>query len=50
VKDGERSGHARSHGTDENVEKVWNLVHSDRRLSIKAMAVQLNLNKNQSCV
>jgi hypothetical protein len=28
--------------TNENVEKVWNLVHSDRHLSIRAMAVHLN--------
>jgi len=41
-----------SHRTDENVEKVWNwvhsdrrLVHSDRRLSIRTMAVQLNLDR-----
>jgi hypothetical protein len=32
----------RSHRTDEIVEKVWNLVHSGRRLSIRAVAVQLN--------
>jgi hypothetical protein len=41
----DRSGPPRSHTTDENVEKVRNLVHSDRRFSIGAMAVQLNLDK-----
>jgi hypothetical protein len=41
----ERSGHPTSHRTDENVEKVWNLVHSQTHLSITAMAVQLNLDK-----
>jgi hypothetical protein len=41
----ERSGHPRSHRTDKNVEKVQNLVHSYRHLSIRAMAVQLNLDK-----
>jgi hypothetical protein len=41
----ERSGLPRSHRTDENAEKVQNLVHSDRRLSIRAVAVQLNLDK-----
>jgi hypothetical protein len=30
VEDDERSGRPRYHGTDENVEKVRNLVHSDR--------------------
>jgi hypothetical protein len=33
----------------ENVEKVRNLVHSDRRLSIRTMAVQLNLDKEKLC-
>jgi hypothetical protein len=41
----ERSGHPRSHRTYENVEKVQNLVHLDRCLSIRGMAVQLNLDK-----
>jgi hypothetical protein len=45
MEDDERSDHPRSHTTDENVEKVQNLVHSDRRLSIRAMAVLLNLDK-----
>jgi hypothetical protein len=39
VEDDERSGRPRSHITDEN------LVRSDRRLSIRAVAVQLNLDK-----
>jgi hypothetical protein len=41
----ERSGHPRFHRTDENVEKVQNVVHSDKGLSIRAMTVQLNLDK-----
>jgi hypothetical protein len=41
----ERSGPPRSHGTNENVEKFWNLMHSDRHLSIRAVAVQLQLDK-----
>jgi hypothetical protein len=42
----ERSCRSRSHRTDENVEKVPNLVHSDRRLIIRHMAaVKLNLDK-----
>jgi len=39
MEDDERSGHPRSHRTDENVEKVWNLVHSDRRLSVNMHVV-----------
>jgi len=45
VEHNERSGHPRSHRTNENVEKVQNLLHSDRRLSIRAMNMQLNLDK-----
>jgi hypothetical protein len=30
----ERSDSQRSHRTDENVEKVWNLVHSDSQPSL----------------
>jgi len=47
VENDERSGRPRSHRTDENVEKVRNLVHSDRHLIIRAMAAQLNLDKKQ---
>jgi hypothetical protein len=42
VEDSERCGYPRSHRTKENVDKVQNLVHSDRRLSNRAMAMQLN--------
>jgi len=38
VYDNERS-RPKSHRTSENVGKVQNLVHSDRRLLIRAMAV-----------
>jgi hypothetical protein len=46
VEDDERRGHLRSHRTTEDVEKFQNLVHSDKHLSVSAMAVQLNLDKN----
>jgi hypothetical protein len=39
------SGHPRFHRTDESVEKMWNRKHWDRRLSIRFMTVQLNLDK-----
>jgi hypothetical protein len=45
VEDDERNGLPSPHRTDENVGKVRNPVHSDRRLTIRAMAVQLNLDK-----
>jgi hypothetical protein len=34
VKDNKRTGRLKTHQTDENVEKVWKLVHSDRRLIV----------------
>jgi hypothetical protein len=45
VEHDERSGCSRSHRTDDNFEKVQNLLHSDIHLNIRAVAVQLNLNK-----
>jgi hypothetical protein len=45
VEGDERNGHPRSYRTDENYEKVLNLVRSYRYLSIRTMAVQLHLNK-----
>jgi hypothetical protein len=45
VEDAQRSGRPRSHRTDDTVEKTRNPVHSDRHLSIRAVAVQLNLDK-----
>jgi hypothetical protein len=51
VEDDEGSGRPRSHRTDENVEKVRNLMHSDRCLSGSVMAMQLNLDKETvTCV
>jgi len=41
----ERSGHPSSQRNDNNVEKVQNMVHSDRCSSIRALVVQLNLDK-----
>jgi hypothetical protein len=43
VEDDKSSSRPRSHRIDENAEQVRNVVHSDRYLSITAMAVQLNL-------
>jgi hypothetical protein len=45
VEDDERSDHSRSQKTDENVAEVRSLEYSDRSLSIRAMSVQLNLDK-----
>jgi hypothetical protein len=41
----ERSGRPKFYRTNENFEKVRNLMHSDRRLRIRAMGVELNLDK-----
>jgi hypothetical protein len=40
----ETSSHPRSQRI-ENAGKVWNLMHSDRHLSIRAMVVQTKLDK-----
>jgi hypothetical protein len=45
VEDYERSDRPRSYRIEENDEKVRNLVHSGRCLSIRTMAVELNLDK-----
>jgi hypothetical protein len=45
VKDDERTGHPKTHWADENVEKVQKLVRSDRRLSVRMMAEELNLDR-----
>jgi hypothetical protein len=45
VKDNERTGHPKAHQTDENVKKVWKLVHSNRRLSVRMTAEELNLDR-----
>jgi hypothetical protein len=39
--DDERSGHPRSHRTNENVVKVQNMVHSDRCLGIRAYCMEI---------
>jgi DNA-binding Lrp family transcriptional regulator len=41
----ENSGRKRCHRTDEYVEELLNLVHSDGRLNIRAMAEKLNLDR-----
>jgi hypothetical protein len=43
----ERRGRLKSHRTDEYVEKVRDVVHLCRRLSIVAVVVQLSLDKEQ---
>jgi hypothetical protein len=41
----ESSSHPSCHRMNENVERVWNMIYSDRCLSIGAVALQLNLDK-----
>jgi hypothetical protein len=45
VKDDERTGCSKTHWTDENVETVRTLVRSDRRLSVRIVAEELNLDR-----
>jgi hypothetical protein len=45
VKDDERTGHPKTHRTYENVEIMRKLVYSDRRLSVRMMAEELNLDR-----
>jgi hypothetical protein len=45
MEDDDKSNRSRCDKTDGNVEKVRNLVNSGKRFSIRAMAVQLNLDK-----
>ena len=46
VQDEPRSGRPATSKTDENVERAKSLVRSDRRLTIRLIAEQLNLNKS----
>jgi hypothetical protein len=43
VKDDERTRRPKTHWTDESVEKVRKLVRSDRRLSVRMITEELNL-------
>ncbi|XP_058810647.1 protein GVQW3-like [Phymastichus coffea] len=45
VEDDSRSGRPSTSKTDENIEKVGNLVRSDRRLSIRAIAESIGIDK-----
>jgi hypothetical protein len=45
VKDDERTGCPKTHRTDENVEKVRKLVCSEKQLSVRMIAEELNLDR-----
>jgi plasmid maintenance system antidote protein VapI len=45
VKDNERPGQPKTQRSCENVERVRQLVRSNRRLSVRMMAEELNLNR-----
>lgn len=45
VRDDARSGRPVTHRTDENIQKVKNLVCSNRQLTVRMMAEELNLDK-----
>ena len=43
-----RSGWPKMQRADPNVDSVWNLVHSDQRLSVRLIAEELNLNRENN--
>ena len=45
VKDDERPGQPKTQRNCENVERVYQLVQSDRRLNVRMMAEELNVNR-----
>jgi hypothetical protein len=45
VQDDPRSRQPKMQKTDANVDRVWNLVHSDRRLGARLIAQELNMNR-----
>jgi hypothetical protein len=46
VQDDPRSGRPKTHRTDANVNRVRTLVHSDRRLGVRLIAEELNMNRD----
>jgi len=45
VQDDPRSGQPKTQRTDENVDRVRTLVRSDRRLGVRVIAEELNMNR-----
>ena len=45
MQDNPRSGQPKTQRTGANVDRVRTLVHSDRRLGVKVIAEELNMNK-----
>jgi len=45
VQDNPRSGQPQMQRTDENVDRVWTLVHSDQRVGVRVIAAELNKNR-----
>jgi len=45
VQDDQRSGQPKTQRTDANVDRVRTLVHSDRRLGVRVIAEELNMNR-----
>ena len=45
VLDNPRSGQSKTQRTDSNVDSVRTLVHSDRRLGVRVIAEELNMNR-----
>jgi len=45
VQDDPRSGQPKTHRTDANVDRVRAVVRSDRRLGVRVIAEELNINR-----
>jgi predicted transcriptional regulator len=45
VKDNPRSGQPKTQRTDANVDRVQTLVRSDRRVGVRAIAEEMNMNR-----
>ena len=45
MQDDPRSGQPKTQKTDENVDRLRTLVRSDRRLGVRVMAEELNMNR-----
>jgi len=45
MQDDTRSGQSRTQRIDANMDRVRNLVHSDRRLGVRVIEEELNINR-----
>jgi len=48
VTDEERSGRLATSRTEENIAKIRQIVHENRRLTVRSIAEQVNIDREQS--